>query len=359
MLNSDRRCFLAAAASGVLTATQSVRAESSKAAPIRVGQIGTKHAHASGKMDTFRKFPELFEVVGVVEADPEQRRRMETSRTYAGLPWMTEEQLLNVSGLQAVAVETHIDQLLPTAERCINAGLHIHLDKPAGTSLSHFQRICEAADRQNLMIQMGYMFRSNAAFRFLFRAVREGWLGDVFQVHCEMSKKVSDSVRPSLARYKGGSMFELGCHLIDAVVTVLGPPQDVTPFNRNTRPEHDKLMDTCLAVFGYPKATASIRSSVTEVDGGRRRQFVTCGSKGSIVIQPLEPYRLSLTLESATADFPKGTTTVDLPSAGGRYDGDMQHLARVIRGEEAPEYSTQHDLAVQEAVLRASEMPTA
>ena len=34
---------------------------------IRVGQIGTKHAHAAGKMSTLRKYDELFEVVGVVE----------------------------------------------------------------------------------------------------------------------------------------------------------------------------------------------------------------------------------------------------------------------------------------------------
>ncbi|MCP4787917.1 MAG: Gfo/Idh/MocA family oxidoreductase [Fuerstiella sp.] len=340
----------------MLAATSEASAETASAEKIKVGQIGTKHAHASGKMATFRRFPDLFEVVGVVEADDSQRKRVENSKTYAGLNWMTQQQLLDVPELQAVAVETDIDSLLPVAEHCIAAGKHIHLDKPAGTSLPQFKRICEAADAQDLVIQMGYMFRSNAAFRFLFHAVRSGWLGDVFLLHCEMSKKVNDATRVQLSRYKGGSLFELGCHLIDAVVTVLGPPTKVNAFNRNTRPDHDKLMDNCLAVFEYPTATATVRSSVSEVEGFRRRQFHVCGTKGTISIQPLEPYRLQLTLEKDTAEYKRGTHEIELPASTGRYDGDFQHLARVIRGQQAPEYDTAHDLAVQKAVLEASEM---
>ncbi|MCP4171384.1 MAG: Gfo/Idh/MocA family oxidoreductase [Fuerstiella sp.] len=356
MNSTDRRTFLASSATTVLAAASDLSAKTAPAERIKVGQIGTKHAHASGKMATFRKFPDLFEVVGVVETDDSQRKRVADSKTYADLSWMSEQQLLDISGLQAVAVETDIDNLLPVAEQCIAAGKHIHLDKPAGTSLAHFQKICAAADARDLVIQMGYMFRSNAAFRFLFHAVRSGWLGDVFLLHCEMSKKVNDATRVQLARYKGGSLFELGCHLIDAVVTVLGPPTKVNAFNRNTRPDHDKLMDNCLAVFEYPTATATVRSSVSEVEGFRRRQFHVCGTKGTISIQPLEPYRLQLTLEQDTAEYKKGTHEIELPPSTGRYDGDFQHLARVIRGQETPEYNTAHDLAVQKAVLQASDM---
>lgn len=355
MSSASRRTFLAASAAGALT-SGSLRAAAAADGPMRVAQIGTKHAHASGKMATFRKFPELFQVVGVVEPDAQRREQMKKTRAYAGLQWMSEEELLSVPGLEAVAVETQIDQLLPTAERCVAAGKHIHLDKPAGTSLPHFRKICEAADAQNLKIQMGYMYRSNPAFRFLFRAVREGWLGDIFQVHCEMSKKVNDATRAELSAYPGGSMFELGCHLIDAVVTVMGVPQQVTAFNRNTRPDDDNLMDTCLSVFEYPNGTATVRSSVCEVDGFRRRQFVACGTKGSVVIQPLEPFHLTLTLEDDVEGYSRGTRRIELPPSTGRYDGDMQHFAAAIRGHEPAEFSTAHDLAVQEAILRASDM---
>ncbi|HBN78622.1 MAG TPA: gfo/Idh/MocA family oxidoreductase [Planctomycetaceae bacterium] len=359
MLESNRRTFLKTSAATLLASPVISLAGNSNRPPVKVGQIGTKHAHAGGKMATFRKFPELFEVVGVVENDPQQRNRMQSTDDYSGLTWLSETELLSISDVQGIAVETEIDDLLPVAEKCIQAGKHIHLDKPAGTSLEHFRRICRAADEKQLMIQMGYMYRSNPAFQFLFKAIRAGWLGDVHQVHCEMSKKVNDATRKELAQYSGGSMFELGCHIIDAVVTVLGPPDRVTAFNKNTRPEYDNLMDNCLAVFEYPKATATIRSSVVEVSGGRRRQFIVCGNKGTIKIEPLEPHQLLLTLEEETEGFQKGTHQIDLPKSTGRYDGDLQHFAAVIRGEEPTFYSTSHDIAVQEALLKASEMPLA
>ena len=355
MPTSNRRNFLTTTTAIVLV-SEIAQGTASKQKPIKVGQIGTQHAHASGKLAALLKYPDVFDVVGVVEPDDARRKRLRESGIYAEVNWLTEAELLEQPDVRIVAVETEIDQLLPVAERCIRGGKHIHLDKPAGTSLDHFKKISSVADQKNLALQMGYMFRGNPAFQFMFDAVKKGWLGDVFQIHCEMSKKVNDDARAALAQYPGGSMFELGCHLIDAVVTVLGPPDKVTAFNRNSRPDHDDLMDNCLAVFEYPTATASIRSTVAEVGGGGRRQFVVCGTRGSIVIQPLEPHRLSLTLETDTEGFKRGTHQINLPAPPGRYDNDLLHLARVVNGSESEAYDRQHDIAVQESVLRASGM---
>ena len=75
---------------------------------IRIGQIGTGHAHAGGKMSALRSLSDLYEVVGLVEPDPERRRTAEKSATYAGLSILTEEELLSMPNLAAVAVETDI-----------------------------------------------------------------------------------------------------------------------------------------------------------------------------------------------------------------------------------------------------------
>ena len=325
-------------------------------ARIRVGQIGTKHGHAGGKLDAIKKMGELFELVGVVEEDDGQKARVQGTGAFANCSWMTVEQLLAQPGLQLVFVETDIDQLLSMAEKCLSAGMHIHLDKPAGASMEQFRRVTQIASDKKRIIQLGYMFRSNTAFQFLFNAVKQGWLGEIFEIHGVMSKKLAPSERAELARYPGGSMFELGCHLIDAVVTLLGKPQSITPFNSNTFPELDKLNDNCMAVFRYPKAIASIRSSVVEIDGNRRRQFIVCGTKGSIEILPLEPPQLTLTLDQPRGVFRQGTQLVELPKMTGRYDGDLQSLAAAIHGESDYAYSLEHDLLVQECVLKASEM---
>ncbi len=323
---------------------------------IRVGQIGTKHGHASGKFETLTKLSEHFEVVGVVEEDAAQRDRVQKTAPFQSCTWLTVDQLLSQPGLQLVLIETEIDQLLNMAEKCLRASLHVHLDKPAGASMEQFQRVAKVATETKRIIQLGYMFRSNPAFQFLFKAVKQGWLGEVFEIHGVISKKLASSDRADPTRYRGGSMFELGCHLIDAVVTILGKPQSITPFNTKTTPEVDQLNDNCLSVFRYPKATASIRSSMVEIDGGRRRQLVVCGTKGTIEILPLEPPQLTLTLEQAIGGFRKGTQNVELPKMTGRYDGDLLSLVSAIRGENEYPYSLQHDLTVQECVLKASEM---
>ena len=329
-----RRDFVRLSTLAGLAAVAPSRAQNanSKPAKIRIGQIGTGHAHAAGKMETMRKSDE-FEVVGVVEPDAERRVTAEKSKTYQGLPWMTEEQLLNAPGLQAVAVETTVKDLVPTATRCVAAGQHIHLDKPGGESLPAFKALLADATRRKLTVQMGYMFRYNPAFQLCFRLLREGALGEVFSIDTAMSKLIGASERQALLLYRGGSMFELGCHVIDSVVTILGRPDKVTPHRRSVSALADGWCDNDLAVLEYPRATVTVRSAMVEVDGGSRRNFIVCGTKGTLDILPLEPPAARLGLDAPHGEFKKGYQDVNFPKASGRYDHDFADFAKAIRGE--------------------------
>jgi len=351
-----RRDFVRLSTIAGLGVVASAQAQNAQPARIRIGQIGTGHAHASGKMGTIRK-SEDFEVVGIVEPDAELRAKAEKSPTYQGVPWMTEEQLLNTPGLQAVAIETQVKDLVPTATRCIAAGKHIHLDKPGGESLPAFKAMRDEATRRKLTVQMGYMFRYNPAFVLCFRLLHEGALGEVFSIDAQMSKLIGANERKVLLPYRGGSMFELGCHVIDAVVTVLGRPNKVTPHMRSVSALGDGWSDNDLAVFDYPRATATVRSAMVEVEGGSRRNFIVCGTKGTFQIQPLEPPAARLALDGRHGEFKKGYQDIQFPKSAGRYDADFVDLAKVIRGEKALEFTPEHDLAVQETLLLACGMP--
>lgn len=322
---------------------------------IKIGQIGVGHAHAAGKMAVYRASKD-FEVVGVVEPNAALRKRAERSATYKDLKWMTREQLLSVKGLQAVAVETQVKDLLDNAEACIDAGKHIHLDKPAGSSLPHYKRLLKKAEAKHLVTQMGFMYRYNPAVLLMRDFLKRGWLGEPFEVHTVMSKVVNASSRKRLATYPGGMMFELGCHIIDLVIGVLGKPKKVTPFNQHAAKIEDKLVDNMLAVAEYPKATASIKSSAMEVDGFARRQFVVCGTEGTFHIQPLDRPNVWLALSKARGKYKKGVQEIKIGPYK-RYVGDAADFAKIIRGEKDADYSYEHDLAVQETVLRACELP--
>ena len=324
-------------------------------ARIKYGQIGVGHAHAN-KMGVYRNSDD-YEVIGVVEPNAQLRRKAEQSETYRDLRWMTAEQLLNEPGLQVVGVETEVKDLLDTAEQCIAAGKHIHLDKPAGESLSQFRRILDEAARQHLAVQMGYMYRYNPAVVLLRQFLERGWLGEPFEVHTVMSKLGNTGLRNELIPYKGGTMFELGCHIIDLVVGVLGAPEAVHAFPRHSSAEEDDLLDNMLAVFEYPRATATVRSSVNEVEGFARRQFVVCGSEGTFHIQPLDSPSVRVALRTARGKYQRGYQDVEFPKYS-RYVADAADLARVVRNEKDTDFSYEHDYAVQKAVLMASRLPT-
>ncbi|YCM46856.1 Gfo/Idh/MocA family oxidoreductase (plasmid) [Verrucomicrobiaceae bacterium 227] len=349
----SRRHFIHTSATALL-ATQA-QGEIRNASRIKVAQIGTKHAHAEGKFSTMLDLPDLFEVVGVCEEDPAHRERVSQRKCYQASRWLSVEEILNDPGIQLVAIETEVDQLVPTAMRCLQAGKHLHLDKPAGQKLGPCRAMHDEATKRGLTIQMGYMLRYNPAFTFLFRAVKEGWLGEITEVHGHMGKQASAALRKDLSQYSGGGLFELAGHLIDALVTVLGQPEEVHGLHLRT--QEDAFIDNQLATFRYPRALATIGSNHNDPFGGPRRHFTVTGTEGRIAIRPLEPAQLSLSLTKARGAFTRGTQSVPMPKMDGRYHDEFRDLAKVVRGEKVLDWDADHDLAVQETLMRASGMP--
>jgi len=356
-MTSTRRNFLiqtsaTAVIAGLSPASgQRAMATNGERRKLRIGQIGVAHCHAEGKMKVLRESPD-WEVVGVVEADPELRRAAEKSPIYQGVPWITEEQLFNTAGLDAVAVETSVEQLLETAERCLAAGVHIHLDKPPGDSAERLRVLLNEAERRQLTVQMGYMYRYNPAIKLLRELLQDGCLGDVFEINAVMSKQIGEDKRRQWATFPGGTMFELGCHLVDLLVGIKGKPDAVVPYHRHSGAHDDKLLDNMLAVCAYPRCVATIRSTAVEVAGGERRHFVVCGTQGTIHIQPLDSPTVQLALSKPHGKFIQGYQTVALPKYV-RYVDDVADLAKVIRGEKPTDFDATHDLAVQQTLLQA------
>ncbi len=336
-----------------LTSPNILSASPNQRAKIKVGQIGTAHSHAKSKIATIRKLKDIFDLVGMVEADPLKRNEAEQKPAYQDVKWMTEEELLNNQDLQAVLVETDIDDLVPVALRCVNAGLHIHIDKPPGKSYDDFNQLLKRANEKNLIVQMGYMFRYNPAFKFCLKAVREGWLGDIFELDGVISKVVNAKRRPKLAATYGGGMMLLGCHLIDILIAILGKPKAVQSYRKQTRAESDSLYDNELVIIEHEKAISSIRSTLVEVEGAERRQFVACGTMGTIEIKPLEPPKLQIALDKSVGNYKKGYQTINLKKMSGRYDDQLGDFARMIKGEKEPDYNIRHDLLVHRTLLEA------
>lgn len=328
-----RRSFLLACGSTVLATNASAR--------LRIGQIGTEHAHAAGKMAAMRSLSDLWEVVGVA-----------AKKGYVGVKSMSVDELLATPDLKAVAVETTIDASCEMARRCLAAGKHVHLDKPGALDHEAFKSMRLDAEKRGLTVQMGYMLRYNPAFELLFRVVREGWLGEITEIDAAMGKLADPRTRQQIGALEGGGMFELACHLIDATLTILGRPLSVSAFSTPTRA--DGVQDNQVAVLNYAKATAVIRCNHADPFGGPRRRFNVTGTEGTFEILPLESGKVNLSLTAAHGGYKKGTQSFQLDVPKDRYAGEFADLAKVVRGEKKLAWDAAHDIAVHEAVLRAS-----
>ena len=335
-----RRHFLTSAATLAITQSQAATPR------LKIGQIGTAHAHAAGKMMSMRGLPELWEVVGIVSPD------VTSSATYQGLPVLTEAELLAMPDVKAVAVETQIEDSCATAQRCLAAGKHIHLDKPGAIDHAEFKTMRLDAEKRGLTVQMGYMLRYNPAFELLFQAVHEGWLGEITEIDAAMGKLAEAGTRRQIGALPGGGFFELACHVTDVVVKLLGKPKSVQAFSTPTTA--DGVKDNQMAVLEYAKATAVIRCNHADPFGGPRRRFNVTGTMGTFEIVPLESGRISLSLTKARGTYKKGTQSITLEVPKDRYVGEFTDLAKIVRGEKKPDWDAAHDIAVHETVLRGA-----
>jgi predicted dehydrogenase len=344
----NRRTFLSTTTAAALTAIS--RAD--EPAKIRIAQIGTAHSHAAGKMDTLRALGEIYDVAAVAEPVEKLRTSAEKNKTYAGLRWTSEDDILADRSISAVVVESTLADSPRAALAAIRAGKHVHLDKPGAAEHATFRELRTEAEQRGVTVQMGYMLRYNPAFELLFQAAKEGWLGDITEVHASMGKLAPPAQLAVLREFPGGGMFELGCHLVDAVVTLLGKPAAVHAFGKSV--QADGQLDNQLAVLEYAKCTATIRCNHADPFGGPRRLFSVAGTKGAMEIAPLESGKCTLRLSEPRGAYARGENALSLKVPAGRYDGDFRDLSQVIRGTKKLAWNAAHDIAVHETALRAA-----
>lgn len=329
---------------------------------IKIGQIGVCHEHAAGKMNALRLRPDIFEIVGVVDDRDSKAAKFAGSNLapYEGLKWLSEDELFSSPGLQAVVVEVPNLELVSAAFRCLEHNLPIHMDKPGGDELEMFGKLRRGYEEHNLPFQMGYMFRNNPAMQWIREAAHKGYLGEIFEIQASMSHNYGgDEYQEYLGNFSGGIMFNLGCHLIDFVVSLLGRPTGITPFLKSVPGYSEYIKNNGLAVLEYPHATATLRASSAEVDGMARRWLKVCGTKGTMVLCPLErfdgqPLHLDLVLRDGNEEYAAGAHALDFGPVRDRYEDQLLELVKMIRGEMPNHYDYKHDYLVQEVLLSAS-----
>ena len=324
---------------------------------IKLAQYGIAHDHASGKARVMKESDQV-DFAGVFEPLTEVRQTLGTNAAYDGVHWFsTKEEMLEDETISGIAVQGRISHNLTFAREALEHGKHVWLDKPAGDDLEAFHAVLDIARERGLCVQLGYMFRYNAGFQFVLDWANSGRLGRIFSVRGRIASGLSNEAHwkqwDSRGEHEGGIMFILASHPIDIVVALLGRPERVTPFSQSLNGTFPWYRDNTAAVFEYPEALATLESTALEVSPGESRRFEVYGTRGSAILEPLEPPALRLCLDEDRDGYAKGWQTVDVEKRP-RYVESLRAFVADIRGEKSPDRSLDHEFTVQETVLRAA-----
>lgn len=310
--------------------------------------IGFGHAHALGKLKAVRSLPQ-YELAGVFEPDNSLSQK-------ANARLLSLDQILEDPAIELVLVEGRIQDNLRYARMAVEAGKFVHLDKAPGEDLEEFKSILDGARRRERIVQIGYQWRYLSGMSQAIEAARKGWLGDVHLLRAIVDKPIPAQERRQLGLFRGGMMFELGCHLIDRAVDLFGKPETITSILRHDASYADKLADNTIAIIEYDRAIAEISVAAMHAHGDQYRTFEIVGTNGAATLRPFSG-KLNVHLKDAAGPYRAGHQIVEPPAQPQLpYVPDLLEMHRVICDRVAPLYSASHDLLTQEVLLRACQV---
>lgn len=329
--------------------------------PLRLGILGGWHVHADGLVRQIAAYPDEFRLIAGFDPEPDvvAKRQSAWNSLLPDFDWLASPAEVLSRELDGIVVEGRVHQNVQWAQMAIDHGFPVLLEKPAGDTLPPFRQLIETARQKSLHVQLIYLFRYMSAMQELVNRVRSGALGQIYEFRGRLPKDIStyNDYVADLGCYSGGIFFEMAGHLVDLLVTIMGPPRQVTPFLAHHHPTPGSFVDNGVAIFTQAQGWGLIEVPALEV-APQSRRIEVYGTEGACVIphlgsghlgnrnvQPIQIYR------RGQADW----ETLDLPAATLQIS-DLREFAAVITGQKSPDYSSEHDLVVHEALLRAAGM---
>jgi predicted dehydrogenase len=330
--------------------------------PLRLAMLGMWHTHADGIVRQIAEHPKEFTLVGFHDRDPQvvAERQKQWEPRVGKLRVFDKPEALLKEPLDGVVVEGRVHENVRLARLAVNEGKPVMLEKPAGDNFDDYRRLIDQAQKKHLHVQMIYLFRYMAAVQEMLQRVRKNELGRIYHFRARLPKDLPSYKRyvEELAPYRGGMFFEMAGHVIDMMIAMLGTPRRTTPFlAHHHREGPETFIDNGVAIFEYPNAWACVEVPTLEVAPHSRRLEVF-GTEGALVIPHLGSGHLANKNVQPIEIFRRGQAewqTTQL-QASTLQIADLREFAAVVAGKKRPDFSVEHDLAVQETLLRASGM---
>ncbi len=175
------------------------------------------------------------ELVAVVTGNPERQAQVRVDVPGA-TPVGSLAELAGL-GVQGVTITTPSATHAPLAHEALDHGLHVVLDKPFALTASDARELAEHAARAGLVLTPYQNRRWDSDFRTLRGLIEDGRLGEVhrFTSRIDRFKPVKESWHGGTAEQGGGTLLDLGPHLVDQALFLFGPVATVHAELRTVR----------------------------------------------------------------------------------------------------------------------------
>jgi predicted dehydrogenase len=161
-------------------------------------------------------------LAGVVTRAP--GRRAEVAADFPGIPVYDSMTDLLEAGVDAVTITTPPQTRRELVLEAIAAGVPTIADKPFAPTAAAGRLLVQAAAEAGVPVSVYHNRRWDADVRTLATVLREGRLGDLWSVESRFELDLAEHLDRGPT---GGLLRDLGAHLVDQMVWLLGPVADV------------------------------------------------------------------------------------------------------------------------------------
>lgn len=243
---------------------------------IRVGLVGF------GMAGRVFHAPLISSVEGLELAAVVERKSDHAEQRYPGITvFRTVDELLADASIKLVVVATPNASHFEIALASLEAAKNVVVDKPTAISSDEIKQLLELAGGVGLQVIPFHNRRWDSDFRTIQNLIHEKTLGEL--VHFEST---FDRWRPgsSSRQWKdepdqGGTLLDLGTHLVDQALTLFGPPESIGAEVRHEREGGAGNDSFTLRLHYFTRQTVTV--SASSLACLARPRFHLRGTKGN------------------------------------------------------------------------------
>jgi scyllo-inositol 2-dehydrogenase (NADP+) len=203
------------------------------------------------------------------------------------------EQALADAQVDVVVLATPNDLHAPQAIAAMQAGKHVVTDKPMCLNVAEADAMIAASRQYGCLLSVFHNRRWDGDFLTLGTIVEQGLLGELFVVETAWLQARAPRGWSRERRRGGGKFLDLGVHLIDQAMALLGAPvtQVYARFHRDIWPTDVEDHAHCIVSFASGVDVYVTTSSAAHTQA---RRWHLLGTKGALVKEGFDPQEQAL-----------------------------------------------------------------